>query len=306
MPGKPKHPKDRPRVKATDLQALATLALAVKSEVDCLLSTTPFGSDRWIWIEELKYSEATRRFSCLGTSQPEGDAPRFPTIAAVRWLTILSERIAAERGFDDQYESLRMTTDTTFDTLPPLCQVRKVHKIHVLAAHRFLSSVLPLLSELQGIPYRLNQELGGIISAYIAVLVNHHRGRAVRSKKVGSKKSRSMKGRSSTHQHALPTSALDVMIQSWDRLIQEFKNESLHSRYQQLHILSGSPARRKRAGEVAHDIGLIRIMSTKRVQVLLPGLTYHNACEAAIKANQPLPEIFPSEAASTSFASRST
>jgi len=284
MPRKPTHPKDRPPIKAKKLQAMATLALAIKSEVDCLMAQIPFklGAMRWITIDSHTFSNGVRDFCVRALELAEGEPASGgecklqylpPTFGSVRFLPLLAEQIAAEADLNGHYVPLKATVTA-------VSEHRQSHRISLHAAFEFLASVTPVLSERQGLGYQMNAQIGKVISSYVAVLLDHHQA------------SPTPKGRRSKGV-LKPAGSVVVPITSWAKMIAAFRSRQQHSHYPDLHLLEGSDSQRKRAGRVAQAIGLIQIMPTRKVEVLPDGVKHYKDCLAAIKANQPLPEPFP-------------
>jgi len=148
-------------------------------------------------------------------------------------------------------------------------------------ALRFLNAAIPALASAQGSGYRLSSGVSDLVNAYIGVLVHHNQAESVTGKRQRSRRT----SHSSAGLHRIP-------ISKWENMVQEFTKQPISQHYAQLSLLGRSSSRRKAAGALAHELGLIRIMSTRVVELLPKGLAHHQSCLAAINAGQPLPDPF--------------
>jgi hypothetical protein len=270
MPAQSKNPKDRPRVKAKELQALATLALTVKSEVDLRMAAWTLDKDREEFFTIDERTVGRDRFFSVSREKEWSWIAKPTPVRSIRWLPLLVERAKVILD-SDSYSIPNIETKTK--------NQRKCHQISVSDAYQFLVSLLSAIAELQGLGYQLNATTAPLINAYLAVLLDHHQASS------SSKRRRSKGAPKLTHEVHVP-------ITRWASMIAAFKGRQQHSHYPDLHLLEGSDSARKRAGKVAQDIGLIRIRSTRVVEVLPAGAEHHKDCLTAINANQPLPDPF--------------
>jgi hypothetical protein len=267
MSAKSKNPKHRPRVKAKELQALATLALTVKSEVDLRMAAWTLDKDKEEFFTIDERTVGGDRIMSLSKETEWSWIIKQTPVQSFRWLPLLVERANAILA-SGSYSIPHIETFTIHQ--------RKCHRISVSDAYQFLITLLPAIAELQGLGYQLNATIAPLINAYLAVLLNHH-----------DTTSSLKRGRSKVA--AKSTQTVQVSITSWKKMIAPLQkqNQSYSFCITRLH---GSNSARKRAGNAAQDIGLIRILSTRLVEVLPKGMQHYRKCQAAIKANQPLPD----------------
>jgi|GEM_PF-5092215 len=282
MPRKPKHPKDRPRVKATELQAMATLALAVKSELDALKATIPFGQEIFFRVLLVDKGEEGSVAALLSTHIQQQGTPkpsRNPPRLAGQLIGDMIKYVPALARKLERHGIVAPACSSRFNQVGKLSPNAPYFEVGLCDALKLLNEAIPALAARQGLGYRLNERLGGTISCYLAVLIDHYQASSPSNRKLS-------KG------VVKPTGRVVVPITSWASMVAAFKTRHQHSHYPNLPLLGGSDSMRKRAGEVAHDIELVRILSTRRVELLPAGAKHHSDCVAAIKANQPLPDPF--------------
>ena len=285
MPRKPRNPKDSAQVKGKKLQAMATMALAIKSELDALQAATPLGYDyvfrinvadlghRGLYpsltLTSLETAPRTESGLILINGEvlplsrlPVRSGPIQPTGSligdAVRYLPILLNQLEAtgvlDACLDDSFASRFWTTKNAGRVTN--------YKVPLREALLLLNKAIPLLVERQGLGYSLNEGLPDLINAYLAVLAHALRGKA------------------------------GELVLNWKSLIADFQTLPYAKAFHGVDSLARSDTLRKRAGAGAEALDLLSLIATRRVQLSLEGIQHFQACADAAKKGRPLPSPF--------------
>jgi len=283
MPRKAQHPKDRPAIRARKLDAMATLALAIKCELDALQATTPFGHDyvfrirvtdlgrhglfSSLTLTSLERAQRTERGLIMfnGKVIPLANIP--PLRAALRPLGSLAGDLvrylpilAMELEDIGIFHVSRCDIFTyQFKTIESKGRFTD-YKVPLRDALLLVNSAIPRLVEQQSRGYRLNEGLESLINTYLGVLECNRRGTKV--------------------------------TLNWGSLVKKFKEQPGAGAFSDLHLLLGAPGQRKRAGEVAQSLGLIRILSTRQVELRQSGIDHAAACWEGARNRSRLPSPF--------------
>jgi hypothetical protein len=282
---KPNHPTDHAAIRARKLHAMATLALAIKSELDALNAATPLGHD---YVFRISVADLGR--DGLHPSLTLAALERTPRtesgLIMIEGEVLPLSKIPARKGPPRVIGGL---VGDVVKYLPIL--FRDLEKTGVLSAssgesfalkywtakssRRFTSykvslrEVLPqlnravlLLVEQQGLGYSLNEGWDDLINAYVAVLAHNAR------------------------------SSPRELVLNWTVFIRNFRRRTDASAFPAAELLATHDAQRKKAGEKAERLELLSLISTRRVLLAPKGIQHFRACEAAAAAGLPLPSPF--------------
>jgi hypothetical protein len=285
MPRKPRNPKDSAQVKGKKLQAMATMALSIKSELDALMATMPAYHEIWFRVMVVDMGKEGRiahlcgtHFTRCGAPKPNPNPPRLTGSligSAVKHMPVLADELE-RHGIVNRIRSPRFQRIED----PEHGDRVLMYQVDLRAALELLNEALPAIATRLGLGYQLNEGIKHLVSAYIAVIAHPQHADTGIARRRKRNPLNSSKG------------ARQVAISNWENMVQEFTKQPISQHYEQLHLLGSSSSRRKAAGALAHELGLIRIMSTRGVELLPKGLAHHKSCLAAINAGQSLPDPF--------------
>ena len=191
MPRKPKNPANSPQARSKQIDAMVTMALAIKSELDAIQAVIPARLDVRFEIAMVRMDNQDVFADLAGTWILSRNASKLKAEAVsriastVRHVLTLKEdlerhgMIKAKARRQHNSASGTMTGMATGHIVPKASptlapsNLRVVRTVKLSEALRFLNDAIPMLASAQGMGYQLSTGAPQLVNAYISVLVHH-------------------------------------------------------------------------------------------------------------------------------------